>query len=99
MINFSQTTSLGKRTKQEKENARRVNIFWKYEELILAAKNAKSDYLDCKGRSSLHLDEKNRIALAELIVIFKADALEYWNKAQALRNEYPFLNKMIETKK
>jgi len=99
MINFSQTTSLGKRTNQEKENSRRMNIFWKYEKLIFNAKKCKSDYLDCKGKSSLHLDEKNRIALAELIVIFKADALEYWNKAQALRNEYTFLNKMIETKK
>ena len=99
MINFSQTTTLPKRTKQEKENSRRMNIFWKYEKLMKDAKKSKVEYLECKGRSSSHLDEKNRIALAELIVIFKADALEYWNKAQALRNEYPFLNRMIETKK
>ena len=98
-MNFSQTTALGKRTKQEKENSRRVNIFWKYEELMKDALKCKAEYLECKGKSDLHLDEKNRIALAELIVIFKADALEYWNKAQALRNEYPFLNRMIETKK
>jgi hypothetical protein len=34
-----------------------------------------------------------------LIVIFHQDALKYWNKAEALRNEYPFLNEMIKLKK
>ena len=98
MINFSQTMST-KYTKQEKENSRKVNIFWKYEKLMKDAKKAKADYLECKGKNPLNLDDKNTIALAELIVIFKEDALEYWNKAEALRNEYTFLNEMIKRKK
>jgi len=97
MINFSQTMSI-KYTKQEKENSRKVNIFWKYEKLMKDAKKAKSDYLECKQKNPLNLDYKNKIALAELIVIFKKNALEYWNKAEALRNEYTFLNEMIKRK-
>ena len=86
-------------TKQEQENVREMNIFSNYEKLMKDARSAKEDYLECKGKNPLNLDDKNRIALAELIVIFKADALEYWNKAEALRNEYPFLNEMITLKK
>ena len=86
-------------TKQEKENVRKMNIFFHYEKLMKDARSAKEDYLECKGKNPLNLDDKNRIALAELIVIFKADALEYWNKAEALRNEYSFLNEMIRLKK
>mgnify|MGYP003648090015 FL=1 len=77
-------------TKQEQENVREMNIFSNYEKLMKDARSAKEDYLECKGKNPLNLDDKNRIALAELIVIFKADALEYWNKAESLRNEYPF---------
>ena len=98
MPNFSQTTTLPKYTAQEKENSRRVTIFWKYEKLMKQANDAKVDYLQCKGKNPLNLDDKNRIALAELIVIFKEDALMYWNKAEALRNEYSFLNEMISKK-
>ena len=86
-------------TKQEQENVREMNIFSNYEKLMKDARSAKEDYLECKGKNPLNLDDKNRIALAELIVIFKADALEYWNKAEALRNEYPFLDEMITLKK
>lgn len=86
-------------TRQEKENSRRMNILWKYEKLMEKARSAKEDYLECKGKNPLNLDDKNRIALAKLIVIFKADALEYWNKAEALREEYTFLNEMIRLKK
>ena len=86
-------------TRQEKENSRRMNILWKYEKLMKQAKTAKAEYLECKGKKTSHLDAKNTIALAELIVTFKADALEYWNKAEALRKEYPFLNEMIRLKK
>ena len=98
-MNFSQTTKLPKTTKQERENRRQVVIFWRYEELIKDALKCKAEYLECKGRNSSHLDDKNRIALAELVVMFKSDALEYWNEAQALRNKYPFLNEMIESKR
>jgi hypothetical protein len=86
-------------TKQEKENSRKVNIFWKYEKLINDAKKAKANYLKCKSKSPLNLDDENRIALAELIVIFKKDALEYWNKAEELIIKNPFLNEMIRLKK
>ena len=61
--------------------------------------DSKEDYLLCKAKNTENLDNKNRIALTKLIVIFKEDALKFWNKAEALRNEYPFLNEMIETKK
>ena len=88
-----------KYTKQEKENVRKMNIFFHYEKLMKKARSDKEDYLECKERNPLNLNDKNRIALAELIVIFKEDALEYWNKAEALRNEYPFLNEMIKRKK
>lgn len=98
-MNFSQTTTLPKTTKQEKENRRQVIIFKRYEQLMKDAIQCKAEYLECKGRDSLNLDDKNRIALAELVVIFKADAIEYWNKAQALRSEYSFLNEMIENKR
>ena len=88
-----------KYTKQEKENVRKMNIFFHYEKLMKKARSDKEDYLECKERNPLNLNDKNRIALAELIVIFKEDALGYWNKAEALRNEYPFLNEMIKRKK
>jgi len=86
-------------TKQDKENSRRMSIFRKYEKLMKAARSAKEDYLDCKGKNTFNLDEENRGALSRLIVIFKADALENWNNAEALRKEYPFLNEMIRLKK
>ncbi len=98
MINYSQTMSL-KYTKQEKENSRKMNIFFYYEKLVKKAKSNKEDYLLCKGKNPLKLDDKNRIALANLLVIFRADALEYWNKAEALRDKYSFLNEMIKSKK
>jgi len=99
MLNFTQTFNSPKYTKQEQENVRKMTIFFKYEKLMKDAKKAKSEYLECKGKNPLNLDDKNKVALAELIVIFKADALEYWNKAESLRNEYPFLNEMIRLKK
>jgi len=93
------TIQYPKLTKQEKENSIKVNIFWKYEKLIKDARSAKKNYLECKEKNTLNLDDKNRIALAELIVTFKVEALEYWNKAESLRNEYPFLNEKIKLKK
>ena len=93
------TIQYPKYTKQEKENVRKMNIFFHYEKLMKKARSAKEDYLECKGKNPLNLNDKNRIALAELIVIFKEDALEYWDKAEALINEYPFLNEMIRLKK
>lgn len=93
------TNSYSNLTKQEKKNLRQVNIFRKYEKLMEKAKAAKADYLECKGKNTLNLDSKNRIALARLIETFKADALEYWNKAEALKEEYTFLKEMIRLKK
>ena len=98
-MNFTQELSIPKYTKQEKENSRRMTQFFKYKELMKQARSSKEDYLLCKAKNTENLDNKNRIALTKLIVIFKEDALKFWNKAEALRNEYPFLNEMIETKK
>jgi len=86
-------------TKQDSENLRRMSIFRKYQKLMKDARSAKVDYLNCKGKSTLNLDEENKQALARLIVTFKADALENWNNAQALIKEYPFLSEMIGLKK
>lgn len=99
MINFTQTLKTPKYTKQEKENARRMHQYFRYEKLMKQARSAKEDYLDCLAKDPKNLDEKNRIALGKLIVIFKENALEYWNKAEVVRNEYPFLNEMIKSKK
>mgnify|MGYP003652798630 CR=1 FL=1 len=98
MINFTHSLNT-KMTKQEKENSRQVTIFFKYEKLMKEAKKSKADYLYCKAKDPLNLDDKNRIALSNLIIIFKEDAIAYWNKAEALRNEYPFLDEMIASKK
>jgi len=86
-------------TKQDSENIRRMSIFRKYQKLMKEARSAKEDYLNCKGKNTLNLDEESKGALARLIITFKADALEYWNKAEALRKEYSFLNEMIKVKK
>tara|TARA_R110002167_G_scaffold346192_1_gene556713 strand:- start:261 stop:560 length:300 start_codon:yes stop_codon:yes gene_type:complete len=99
MKNFSQTTTHPIFTKKEKENSKKMRLFLKYEYLMKEAKKSKDDYLLCKSKNPLNLDEKNKIALAELIVIFRADALDWWNKSEDLITEYPFINEMIKLKK
>ena len=99
MINFTQALKIPKYTKQEKENAKRMHQYFRYEKLMKQARSNKEDYLDCLAKNPEKLNYKNRIALADLIVIFHQDALKYWNKAEALKNEYPFLNEMIKSKK
>ena len=98
MINFSETTKL-KYTKQEKENVQKMQIFFKYQDIMQDAKKAKADYLDCKNKNTVSFDDKNRIALTTLTAVFKEDALHYWDKAERLRNKYFFLNEMIRLKK
>ena len=99
MTSFNFNPTHTKYTRKEKENSKRMNIFFKYEYFMKEAKKAKADYLECKGKNPIKLDDKNRIALAELIVIFKQDALNYWNKSEELKKQYSFLNEMIRLKK
>jgi len=98
MTSFNFNPTHTKYTKKEKENSKRMNIFFKYDYFMKEAIKAKDDYLECKGKNPENLNDKNRIALAELIVIFKEDALEYWNKAEELKKQYSFLNEMIRLK-
>ena len=98
-MNITQRINTPSYTKQEKENAKKMHQYFRYEKLMKKARSNKEDYLDCLAKDPKNLDDKNRIALGKLIVIFKADALEYWNKAEVVRNEYPFLNEMIKSKK
>ena len=98
-MNITQRINTPSYTKQEKENAKKMHQYFRYEKLMKQARSNKEDYLECLAKNPEKLNYKNRIALADLIVIFKEDALEYWNKAEALKNEYPFLNEMIKSKK
>ena len=95
MIHLHKSAKL---SKQDLRNMKKYELLKKYESLMKDAKNSKDDYLFCKGKNPLNLDEKNKIALAKLIVTFKADALKYWNKAQDLKSEYPFISDMIKLK-
>jgi hypothetical protein len=86
-------------TKKDSETMERMSIFRKHERLMKDARSDKENYLNCKSKNTLNLDEKNRVALSQLISTFKENALENWNKAQDLRREYTFLNEMIKLKK
>tara|TARA_R110000764_G_scaffold227080_1_gene317033 strand:+ start:786 stop:1079 length:294 start_codon:yes stop_codon:yes gene_type:complete len=97
-MNITQKINTPSYTKQEKENSRKMHQYFRYEKLMKQARSSKEDYLECLEKDPKKLDEKNRIALKNLIVIFKADALEFWNKAEALKNEYPFIDEMIKNK-
>ena len=95
MIHLHKSAKL---SKQDLRNMKKYELFKKYESLILDAKSSKIEYLELNKKSPLNLDEKNKIALAELIVMIKEDALKYWKEAESLRSQHPFINEMIKLK-
>lgn len=89
MINLPASYLSTKFTKEELENARLMAIYNKYKYYLEQAKESKSDYLLVKSKIEKGtLDDKNLKAALKLKDIFKADALEYWNKSQEYLAKY-----------
>ena len=66
-------------TKQESENIQAMNIYNRYKATLKSAYASKDDYLAVK---------KVATASAETVSFFKTNAIEYWEKSQALLKEY-----------
>ena len=89
MKTFQTPYSSTKLTKIELENVQAMAFYNKYQSYLKQANSNKEDLMQI--RSSLksgNLDLKNRTAALQLEIIFKADAIENWNLAQAELSKY-----------
>ena len=71
-------------TPKEKENCQAMAIYRNYENYLKWAKENKADYLKCKEWQKVKTSE----SLDRLVIMFKENAIEYWNKSQDYLAEY-----------
>jgi len=71
-------------TRNEKENCQAMTIYRNYEKYLKWAKENKVDYLKCKEMQKVKTSEN----LDRLVIIFKENAIEYWNKSQDYLAKY-----------
>lgn len=88
MIDFKNTMST-KLTKQEKQNSMDMVIIRKYKALMVKAKEAKAIYIELRAKDTSSLTEANKESLKNLTVSEYNDAIEYYNKAQELKDANP----------
>ena len=93
MKNFTNSLSLLKLTKQEKQNVKDMSIISKYKELMSNAQKCKESYIELKSKDSSNLTKDNKESLKSLIKTEYIDALNYYNRAQELKTNNPNLIK------
>ena len=93
MKNFTNSLSLLKLTKQEKQNVKDMSIISKYKKLMNNAQKCKESYIELKSKDSSNLTKDNKESLKSLIKTEYNDALNYYNSAQKLKNNNPNLIK------
>ena len=71
-------------TRVEKENCQAMAIYRNYEKYLKWAKENKADYLKCKEWQKVKTSE----SLDRLVIMFKENAIEYWEKSQKYLAEY-----------
>ena len=93
MKNFTNSLSLLKLTKQEKQNVKDMSIISKYKKLMSNAQKCKESYIELKSKDSSNLTKENKDSLKSLIKTEYNDALNYYNSAQKLKTNTPDLIK------
>tara|TARA_R110000851_G_C12669710_1_gene522457 strand:- start:100 stop:390 length:291 start_codon:yes stop_codon:yes gene_type:complete len=88
-----------KLTKYELENIKKMTPFIEWKKLMKKAKNYKSSYLGLKSKNTKTLSEANKKALIELMKSERESAIDYYNKAEKVKNDYPHIIKMINSLK
>jgi len=93
MKHFTNSLSLLKLTKQEKQNVKDMSVISKYKELMSNAQKCKESYIELKSKDSSNLTKDNKESLKSLIKTEYSDALNYYNRAQELKTNNPNLIK------
>ncbi len=91
MKNFTNSLSIPKLTKQEKQNVIDMSIIRKYKKLMTEAKRCKESYIELKSKDTSNLTDDNKKSLEYLIQSEYDDALSYYNKAEELKFNNPNL--------
>ena len=94
MINLPASNLSTKWSKEDLENSRIMKPFFKYEEFLAKAHQAKKDLLFIRKKIKAGIKEEKQLKAAiELESSFKADAINYWEKSQEYLNKYNELKK------
>lgn len=93
MIHLHQSARM---SKQDFMNAKEMIPFLKWKDLMKKAKGYKSTYLELKNNPVDHLTDRNKSALSECITYERSKAMDFYNKAEQVKKDFPHIIEMIK---